>query len=250
MAVINRRHKLVFVGLPFSGSSAITKYLTSNHEFKMLGHKHINVPAIKQFYGSKYDFDELKIFLVARHPLEKTKSYFAKFVHNPNEMFTNPKFFIENGGFVKPKARIMRERVVKERLGFEDFLQSTYGQRPYDDELSVNKKFVHAIIPFESLAEGVEKFLQENGIYSASPLPLYNSTKKDDIDFEVSPAVINRIFGPYLSWHKDIFNDSIEGSFASNFLFGLQRPIFDFFKMSYDKKQHQNPFSVKEFSKK
>lgn len=191
--IISYKYKYIFIGLPFSASSAISKELLEHYDGEALLAKHSNIPLLKS-ERSDINLKEYYVFAVYRNPVEICFSVYNKFLTNAYGVFTDSKYFIENGGHVTKRAREKYEIVQNEKLSFEDFLIRYYSKLPYDNFLSLNKDYLKGIIYFDRLNEGFLECLKEIGIGAKRDLPLHNTTKKEIESYTLSPILDERLF--------------------------------------------------------
>ena len=101
--IISHKYKFLFIGLPFSASSAITKELNKEYEGKPLLRKH----SLYHDFLKVSSSEERKyfVFAVLRNPMEIAVTVYEKMRANAKGNFTNPKLFTENGGHINKKQR-------------------------------------------------------------------------------------------------------------------------------------------------
>lgn len=172
--IISKKHKYIFVGLPFSASSAISKELIEQYNGLSFLQKHSNIPILKNKISLKNYF----VFGVYRNPIEICFSRFMKLKYNEKGIFTNSKFFKENGGHINLKTRKLRDRILDEDWTFDDYLNhQSKGLIPYDNYFSINKKYFSFVMNFGRLSSDFEVALKKCGIEPKRSLPVYNKTK-------------------------------------------------------------------------
>ena len=89
--IISHKHKFLFIGLPFSASSAISRDLYLNYEGSPLLRKH----SLYHDFMSVATKEEMEyfVFAVLRNPMEIAITVYEKMKANSKGNFTNPKFF-------------------------------------------------------------------------------------------------------------------------------------------------------------
>ncbi|MEN8154326.1 MAG: hypothetical protein ABFR75_09915 [Acidobacteriota bacterium] len=239
--VINEEHKLLFIGIPYSASSAIIKELIENYKCTPLMHKHANIPFLLK-KRKDINLQEYHITAVKRNPIEIEFSVYNKMKTNAYGVFTNEDFFLEKGGHVRRKARQTFQKIHNNKWTFIDYLKNTYSIIPYDNFLSENKKYVDQWIDFENLEAGFSKMLKTTGIIQKRPLPVYNKTKKVISGDEVPEKMIRHIFGPFI-FYNDLnkYNYSVKNIGLINYLkFLIFRKIKHFKWKKRDKLTSRN----------
>ena len=198
--IISEKYKYVFVGIPFSGSSAISKELVEFYDGKKIYKKHTN---IQMFLNDKrYKSDEYFIFGVYRDPFSILKVNYSKYLFNANEVYTNPKFLVKNGGHVTQNAVKTYNKIHNENLSFLDFLKMkcTFFI-PFDFVFSINEKHLNYCINFNNLSEEFNIVLSKIGLEKKRDLPVHNKTRrKVEIKFKKE---FEDYYLPYLNRNSD-----------------------------------------------
>lgn len=243
--IINHKHKYIFVGLPFSASSAISKELLEQYDGVELYHKHANIPLLLHVQPD-FKIQDYFVFAVVRDPVEMCFSVYNKHVTNPHNKFTDPALFIENGGFVSLKARKFYQRFQKNQWDFEQFLNHKFPYFPYDNNLSLNKEFLTRTICFEHLQKDFDTCLKEIGLAPVRALPLYNKTVKKASTYTVPVKTATRIFGPFFKGnHLDSpLIDQKNISFLSRMKYVVLGKLRNRKILKYDLRQMNNKFSM------
>ena len=96
--IISHKYKFLFVGLPFSASSAITKELYDNYEGKPYLRKHSLIHEFNK--TATLEEKQYFVFAVLRNPMEIAVTVYEKMKTNAKGNFTNPDLFTENGGHI------------------------------------------------------------------------------------------------------------------------------------------------------
>ena len=94
--IISHKHKFLFIGLPFSASSAISKELYLRYEGKPFLAKHSIYYEFKKI-ATKEEKDYF-VFAVLRNPMEIATTVYEKMKSNEKGNFTNPQHFLKTGG--------------------------------------------------------------------------------------------------------------------------------------------------------
>jgi hypothetical protein len=244
--IISHKHKYIFIGLPFSASSAISKELIELYDGDPLYHKHSNIPLLIK-KSPDIQIKDYLIFAVVREPLEMVFSVYNKFLTNPHNTFTDSKYFIENGGFVSKKARENYQWFQHNKPTFKEFLVKRYKYIPYDNNLSINSEYINEFIRFEHLNEDFHRIINTIGLKPKRDLPLYNRTKKiyDNKD-EVSQSEYMSFFGMHKWMNRGFYNYGMSNKppFINRVYFHFFQKIRFYKIMKYDLRQMSNNFSI------
>lgn len=243
--IINDKFKYIFIGIPFSASSAISKELIELYDGSPLLHKHANIPYLLKMMP-QLDISSYNVFAVARDPIEMAFSVYNKMLTNAYDVYTKPNFFIENGGFVKPRAREIFKELHGESWSFNDYISSVYNIIPYDSYLSENKPYLSQVIDFSELQNGFNEFLENVGLPKKRELPVYNKTVKDSDNMYLHPDVKKKAFGPFLEYNKVFYRSLDLGSIplSSMFKFKIFRLIKSYRWMKIDRRLGQHDISM------
>lgn len=245
--IINHKYKFIFIGLPLRASSAISKELIENYNCKSLFHKHSNIPLLK----SEHPEIELKnyfIFAVYRDPVQIAFSSFNKLLTNPHGIFTNPKYFAENGGFVNIKRRRKFHEYKSRKIDFETHLKEIYKFHPYNDNLTVNRNYINCLLDFDNLSNDFEKLLKFSfGIEPKRTLPIYNKSTKSSLNSKISNDTFCKVFEPYLTQNKILTHKQYEFmgiSKANKILFDLYSKYKAYKSRKYDQRKKTDDSSI------
>ncbi len=236
--IIDFEKKYIFVGLPFSASSAISKELTEIYNGQTILAKHTNIPSlIKE--RPDINIKDFYIFAVVRDPIEIVLTKYNKLITNAHEVYTKPEFWIENGGFVSKKARNLYKLATENNWSFEDYVRNVYKVLPYDNDLTLNAPYLTSFIRFNNLAEDFKKCLSEIGIEPVRDLPTYNKTKKVVSDVELDEKLISYVFGPFYNHHKRFFNKNYPVSLGRKLFYDAYRKIRFYKRLRFDTIQNR-----------
>jgi len=204
--IISKKYKYIFISHQCSGGTAISNELIAKYKGEKIYHKHCNFPSIILNQEIK-NWNTYTVFAVIRNPLDKAYSQYNKIKLNANNQFTDKSFFYENGGVVTNKMRKLYS-AVQNINSFEEYLGYRYNFMPYDDNVSINSKYITSFIRFEYLAKDFLKILKMLNIENVRELPLVNKTEKIDSLENVNTDNINKHFLPYLNKNKRFFNNN------------------------------------------
>lgn len=200
--VIGKKYKYLFIETPRTGSTTLSKELRESYGGKEIVHKHANYHEfIKQASDKEKGY---YVFAGVRNPLTESVSSYNKLLSNHLGMYTDPQYFLENGGWVSKKRREMFA-FVQEHKSYKKYLEK-YHRLPYTSNININKQHCNYIIRFENLADDFSHILKEIGAKQKRKLPHVNKTKKESSMDEIFADKATRdkaiqVFGPYmLEW--------------------------------------------------
>jgi hypothetical protein len=220
--IINHKHKYIFIGLPFSASSAISKELIEQYDGEYILNKHANIQTFLS--ANKLDINDYTIFAVFRDLEEILFTRYNKYKYNSKEVYSNPLYLAKNGGHVTEKALRIHNKIVNERINFEDFIVKFSNNIPYDFVFSINAPYLTDILYFNNLSADFDKVLAKIGFENRRELPLYNKTEKKDIKPEISVKVKKKYIYPYNIKISKFTNQKIK--YKSNVFYMI---LFNFF---------------------
>lgn len=177
--VISQKYKYVFVEIPQTGCTAVSRELCENYAGKNILYKHATYNEFLKIATP----EEQRYFVFAgvRNPLEIYVSQYFKYKTNHKGNFTNPKQLVANGGFVTDidleKFRQIHDKGIDFPAYFQRFIRAVYNNY----YMLLNEKF-DFIIRFESLTEDFANALQKIGINPIRPLPHVNKTNKEGME--------------------------------------------------------------------
>lgn len=231
--IISHKYKYLFIGLPFSASSAISKELHLRYDGETFLRKH----------SLYYEFEEAAtteeknyfVFAVLRHPMDIVITVYEKMKTNIKGNFTNPKLFTENGGHITKKQRERFEFIQEHKPTFQQYFKRFF-QHPYDNLASLTLENCNYVIRYENLADDYLLALKKVGVVNPRALPVANKTvgKRREIfkyyTDDIKEEAIS-VFGPFLEKYNYSFPESwgdVRVSKKSRFqfiVFGILRKI-------------------------
>jgi len=245
--IISYKYKFLFIGLPFSASSAITKELHKEYEGKPYLRKH----SLYHEFEKVATTEEKKffVFAVLRNPMEIAVTVYEKMKANAKGNFTNPKLFTENSGHISKKQRERFNFIHDNKASFQEYFIKFFN-KPYDNQASLTLDKCDYVIRYENITEDYKTALTKSGIENPKDLPIANKTvgKKKDLSEYYTKDVQSLslfIFGPYLKKYsyqfpKDWTHTKIPSS--SKFLFYIGGVIR---KWKWKLKKHSSRKSIK-----
>ncbi len=205
--IISHKYQFLFIGLPFSASSAISKDLHLNYEGRPFLRKH----SLYHDFISLATQEQRKYFTFAvlRNPMDIAITVYEKMRANSKGNFTNPDLFIENGGHITKKQRDVFKFITEKNATFQQYFRRFY-KKPYDNFASITIQHCDYVIRYENIDEDYLTALIKTGIKKPKPLPIANQTvgkKKNLLDYytdEIKDQAIF-VFAPFLSKHNYSF---------------------------------------------
>jgi len=240
--IISHKYKFLFIGLPFSASSAIIKELHANYEGKpylrkhSLYHEFIKVATKKE----KGYF----VFAVLRNPMEIAVTVYEKMKANAKGNFTNPDLFNENGGHITKNHRIRFNYIKDNNATFQEyFLQ--FHSKPYDNYSSMTIDNCDFVIRHENIAADYLLALNKAGVEAPFSLPVANKTagKKNDLSGYYTKEIRKKaiyVFGPFLAKYNYSFPEKW-GAVNTPVLSTVKFKIMGFLRRINEKFIKKNP---------
>lgn len=217
--IISEKWKYIFVGLPFSASSAISKELVEFYDGQPISWKHSNITELQR--QGMINIDDYFVFAVYRNPVDIAFTHYNKFLTNAHGVYTNPKYFKENGGWVSKRVRHVFNEVRENNLDFENYLKLSY-KFPYDSVYSLNKSHLNFVIDFENLNSSFYDALKQLGIEPERDMPMFNKTEKL-VQMDLSKKTFRKVFAPFVN--NSHTPTSEKGTILSRSFYHLVQPI-------------------------
>ena len=173
--IISYKYKFLFIGLPFSASSAITKELHKEYEGEPYLRKHSLYHEFKKVATTEEK--KFFVFTVLRNPMEIVVTVYEKIKSNSKRNFTNPKLFTENGGHISKKQRELFNFIHDNNASFQEYFIKFFN-KPFDNFASITLDKCDYVIRYENITEDYKIALTKAGIESPKDLPVANKTVK------------------------------------------------------------------------
>ena len=201
--VISDKYRYVFVELPRTGTTAISKELVEQYSGRQILWKH--APLNKFLKQATEEQQAYYVFACIRNPVDRTFSLYNKIKHDHGKEFST----LKHRRFINLQAWYFYRQYVyikENNASFTDYLRRFYSWVPYDDWVSLDFSSFDKIIRFEYLNEDFKTVLKEIGIEVTRDLPFTNIThKSSQLSGELSPGdfdLLNNVFGVYLKKMK------------------------------------------------
>lgn len=205
--IISHKYRFLFIGLPFSASSAISKELYLQHEGKPRLKKHSLYYEFKK--TATKDERNYFVFAVLRNPMEIAVTVYEKMKANAKGNFTNPDLFVENGGHITRKQRRAFKFIQNKSATFQQYFKKFFN-KPYDNLASLCLDNCDYVIRYKNIREDYLSALKKAGVSNPRPLPVANKTagKKKDMAIYYTDDIKEKaifVFGPFLEKHNCSF---------------------------------------------
>ena len=200
--IISHRHRYVYVELPRTGSTAVSRELRENYDGHAILRKHATY---RDFLRIASD-EERSYFAFSgiRNPLDVTVTRYLHLKEDKRGRFTEPERIALRNSLAGRLERRIYRWVQDNDASFEDFLLRWY-KVPYDTWAALDHKRMDAVLRLESLADDFERTLRQIGIEPVRPLPIVNATPERGVERtfadHYTPRAIRRakwVFGPYM----------------------------------------------------
>jgi hypothetical protein len=198
--IISHKHRYLFVELPRTGSTAISRELRTYYDGMAILRKHATYNDFLKIASP----EEKKYFVLAgiRNPLDDAVSLYFKLRNGHHKSWTDPSNREANKK-VADRVRLMMFDFVKDtRADFPAYFKKFY-KVPYNTWSDLSHYKFDFIILFEHLQQDFDSALRLIGIEPIRYLPVMNKTEEREGDFlsYYTPETIpqaKRVFGPYM----------------------------------------------------
>lgn len=197
--IISHQHKYLFVEVPSTGSTAISKELRDHYDGQLVLYKHANYSEFRRIASKP----ERKYFTFAgvRNPLDHVVSHYIRLKNNHRGIYTEPKEFERNGGWI-PDGHLERfEFVQAHDAGFPEFFKRFYTS-VYNEWVLLGHRQFDFVLRFENLQEDFATVLKMMRIEQVQALPVVNKTDRQKHFSEYyTPDIYQlaaRVFGPFM----------------------------------------------------
>jgi hypothetical protein len=225
--IISDIHNYLFIELPRTGTSAISKELIQNYEGKEILTKHatykeflrIATPEQKNYY----------VFSCVRNPIDRMVSFYVKcktgFYDNRFDKDYKMRYFDKY--YLIPRVKFIKEN----NSTFCQYLKK-FHKWPYVDWSVLDHNRFNNLIRFENLNKDFIKVLTELGIEVKRDLPKVNATsEKKDFTYYLDSKCMNtidKVFGPALlqmNYSSPFANHNIKYSSLTSLKYFINRSI-------------------------
>jgi hypothetical protein len=198
--IVSHRYGYLFVELPHTACTAISKELCDLYDGEPIFRKH----AYYHTFLRVATAEERSYFVFSsiRNPADEAVSIYFKYRTDHMSFYTNKKHLRRYGGHVT-EADLKRFRFISEtNAEFPAYFKRFY-QLPYDNWSSLAHHKFDYVIRFERVQEGFSRILELLGVEQKRAIPAANVTAKPERDFWAYYSLEIRehakwIFGPFM----------------------------------------------------
>ncbi len=226
--IISHKYKYIFVELPRTGTTAISKKLVNDFAGESILIKHASLKNFKKIYKDQYK--DYFVFSCIRNPLDRTVSLYEKLM---KETLYGENYKSKNIFSLKNIYYSGRLKFLKSNKSFEEYFLKFY-KLPYDDWSSLDHLKMNYIIRFEHLQADFEKVLNQLNIsVEESHIPIVNKTKdkKQYLEYFNSHKIKKRacfVFGSFCEKFDYELPFDCNNSLMSRALYKTLSPIRNF----------------------
>lgn len=198
--VISHKYRYLFVELPRTGSTAISKELCEHYDGSRILYKHATYEAFLRSAAP----EEKKYFVFSgiRNPMDDVVSLYFKYLTDHKRRFSNANKRAKRKGLVGYLTTRRFNFVQAHEFDFSTYF-TRYYRMPYDNWSSLSHGRFNFVIRFEHLQDDFAQALKLIGVEPVRPLPAVNPTSGRKRDFmsyytpDIAPYA-RRVFGPYM----------------------------------------------------
>lgn len=187
--IVSDKHNYLFVELPHTGSTAISKELCENYDGKQILKKH---SLFHEFEKKIKNEKKYYVFSCIRNPLDEVVSIYLKY---KTDQITE---YIQ---LVNYKRASLERYNFSKNNSYQAYLKRFY-KLPYDNWSCLAHKQFSYVIRFENLQKDFETVLEQLGLEQKRPLPIVNTTKQKNHYLTYYPPEIQGyakyVFGPFM----------------------------------------------------
>ena len=190
--VLSDKHKYVFIELPFTASTAISRELRECYDGRKILVKHANYTQF--LMGANQEQKQYFSFSGVRNPLDEAVSRFLKLKSNPQTVYEEP--------WVTPQIRRRYKWVSENDRSFSDYF-FRYFRFPFENWASLDHKRMDYVYRLENVVDEFDTILRRIGIEPLRSLPVRHKTAgKAPWKEYYPPHTRSRaafVFGPFMN---------------------------------------------------
>ena len=199
--IISHRYRYVFVELPRTGSTAVSRELRTLYDGQPILYKHATYPEFLR--AASEDEKTYFAFSTIRNPLDQAVSRFYKLKTDHKGQFSDPRRLQAKRWVNRTVDKRLRRFAARPDADFAAYLRR-YHPLPYDTWASVSHDKLNFVMRFEQLADDFDEALRRIGIEPQRRLPHTNPTQARSTDYTSyfppsSYARARRVFGGYMA---------------------------------------------------
>lgn len=205
--VISDKHRFVFVNLPQTASTAISRELVDQYEAREFCFKHA-LYRTDFMKAANAEQKKYKVFSGLRNPMDITVSGFFKVRSDHEERFSNPDAHKIPHGFLRKHIMYWWNKRSHAQINGQQLDFATWFMRnhkvPYASWSILDHKRFTKIVRYERLQEDFSDALKKLGVEQTRPLPVGNKTAKEGkhfttyFDTDAARRHAKFVFGPYM----------------------------------------------------
>jgi hypothetical protein len=204
--IISHTYKYLFVELPRTGTTAISRELCQNYDGIRILRKHSTYHDFLKV--ATPDEKEYFVFSCIRNPLDDAVSRYFKLKNDHGSRYTDPVKLKKRKSIGERVETFIFNSMQRTNADFQSFFMKYY-IFPYNNWASMGRAHYDYVIHFEHIQDDFCTALELIGIEPVRPLPIRNATsarKRQFTDY-YTPAAIRRakrVFGPFMKqWGYD-----------------------------------------------
>jgi len=199
--IISHKHRYLFVELPRTGTTAISRELCEKYDGEAILKKHATYEDFLRSPEGENGRDYYT-FSCIRHPMDKAVSLYYKYKTDHRSYYSSGRRKGKDNWIVRIQQSSQFKFISSANADFSDYFMR-YFWIPYDDWSILSHDIFNRIIRFEALDEGLSKVLGDLNLEQVRPLPRKNITGSRAEDFyQYYPKKTRQrakwIFGPYM----------------------------------------------------
>jgi len=174
--IISHLHRYLFVEVPHTASTAISRELCEHYDGHRILHKHANYVEFLRHCSRKEK--SYYVFAGIRNPLDVFVTEYTKYLTNHNGVFTDLRRRSESGGWVDQEQLTRFQFVQESGRTFADYIHR-FHSRVYHNWFFVDHKRFDRVMRYESVSEDFEAVLADLNISPVRELPVVNRSQRD-----------------------------------------------------------------------
>lgn len=205
--VISDKHRFVFVNLPQTASTAISRELVDQYEAREFLYKHA-LYRTDYLRAANAEQKKYRVISGLRNPMDITVSRYFKVKSDHESRFTKAEDHKIKHGFLRKYIMVWRNKrsykqIVGGDLDFGSWFMASY-HMPYASWSILDHRKFDKVVRYENLQEDFAEAMRLLHIEQKRPLPLGNKTaikNKHFTEYFDTDALRRRakfVFGPYM----------------------------------------------------
>ncbi|MFN0178719.1 MAG: hypothetical protein ACKVZ0_07930 [Gemmatimonadales bacterium] len=197
--VIGHRHKYLFVEVPATASTAISKELREQYGGELVLYKHANYSEFRT--AAKASERDYFVFAGVRNPLEVTVGHYLRLKNDRAGVYSDPTQYESNGGWI-PQTHVEKFDFIRDNAAdFPTFFRRFY-RGVFNEWVLLGSRDFDFVIRYENLQADFATALNRIGIPQVRELPVVNRGTERRHYSEYYPPDLQplaaRVFGPFM----------------------------------------------------